>query len=346
MPGAIDFDATGTVHERTVGSLILATGFELFDATEVPGLSYGAHPRVLTHFDAERAMASNGPTGGALPLPDGVDHPEVVMVHCVGSLDPARRSYCSGTCCQEALKLNRMITERLPEASITHLYRELALPGKGAGDLLSEVHEAGRTSFARYQGLDAVSVTSAATDQLRVRWEAEGGSPQEKDADLVVLCTAMTPGKDNATLGRMLRVELDAHGFFRASHERIESVGSSVRGVYLAGSAQSPGDIREAMASGMAAAGQALAALVEGRELVISPVVARVDEDGCSGCGICVGQCPYKAVSVNAERRVAEVNPALCKGCGTCVAGCPSGAMEAVHFTDAQIQAEIGVLAS
>ncbi|NJD18721.1 MAG: CoB--CoM heterodisulfide reductase iron-sulfur subunit A family protein [Gemmatimonadetes bacterium] len=345
VAGAIDFDDQEAVHARAVGGVILATGFGLYEAEDLPGLARGRHPGVLTHFEAERALASNGPSGGALPLPEGTTAPSVVMVHCVGSLDPRRRSYCSSTCCQEALKLNRIITRRYADATITHLYRELALPGKGAGALLAEVNAEGNTTFARYRDLEAMEVTEGPHGGARVRYVAEGGGAPEVSADLVVLLTAMTPGRVGPELGAKLGVGLDDQGFFQASHERMDPVWSNVRGVYLAGSCQAPGDIREATASGMAAAGQALAALVEGRELVVSPVGARVDEAFCSGCGVCVGQCPYKAVSLNRERKKAEVNPPLCHACGTCVAACPSGAMEAIHFTDAQIQAEVAVLA-
>jgi heterodisulfide reductase subunit A len=75
------------------------------------------------------------------------------------------------------------------------------------------------------------------------------------------------------------------------------------------------------------------------------PIIAKVDEDLCSGCLICIGMCPYNAISVKQlnDRRVANVNPVLCMGCGTCAAACPSGAMQQQGFKDKQIFAQIKV---
>ena len=105
-------------------------------------------------------------------------------------------------------------------------------------------------------------------------------------------------------------------------------------------------DIQGAMNQGQAAAGHVLSGLVPGRKLEISPVVAAVDPQRCSGCKVCVGVCPYKAIAFDEVSAVARVNDVLCLGCGTCVAACPSGAILANHFTTGEILAEIAGLLS
>jgi heterodisulfide reductase subunit A len=120
-------------------------------------------------------------------------------------------------------------------------------------------------------------------------------------------------------------------------------VETNTDGVFLAGCAQSPKDVPDTVAHAGAAASMALALMDKG-EVVISPTTAIVTRERCVGCGDCIPVCPYTAIArVDGK---AEINAALCKGCGTCVATCPSGAIEALHFTDEQLVAQIeGVLA-
>ena len=102
-------------------------------------------------------------------------------------------------------------------------------------------------------------------------------------------------------------------------------------------------DVQKSISQGMAAAGYILSGLADGKKLQVEPIVAWVDQNRCSGCKICHGVCPFKAISLapteKGER--AEVNALLCHGCGTCVAACPSSAMKGCHFTHDQIVAEI-----
>jgi heterodisulfide reductase subunit A len=139
----------------------------------------------------------------------------------------------------------------------------------------------------------------------------------------------------------MLETNVDNTGFFEELHGRMNSAQSKVKGVYLAGTCQSPGDIQKAMNQGMAAAGYVLSGLVQGRKLEISPVRATIDEERCSGCRVCGSLCPYKAITFDAEKKVSMVNEVLCQGCGTCVAACPAGCIAGNHFTNDEIFAEI-----
>ena len=130
-------------------------------------------------------------------------------------------------------------------------------------------------------------------------------------------------------------------GFFAEGHTKTAPVNTNIEGIFIAGCAQGPKDIQSSISQGAAAAGQILSALVPGRKLELEVVTADIDEHACSGCAMCVGLCPYKAIVLDKEKNVAVVNAVLCKGCGTCVAACPSGAAKGKHFTTLQVFAEI-----
>ena len=162
--------------------------------------------------------------------------------------------------------------------------------------------------------------------------------------DTVILCPAVVPGNDIDRLAVILETAKDKNGFFEELHGRTDAGRSKIKGVYLAGSCHSPMDIKEAMSEGMAAAGYVLSGLVAGKKLSIDPISAAVEQERCSGCKVCIGVCPYKAILFDEEKEASFVNELLCQGCGTCAAACPSSAIKAIGFTNEEIFAEIGLM--
>ncbi|SNB44947.1 CoB--CoM heterodisulfide reductase iron-sulfur subunit A family protein [Geobacter sp. DSM 9736] len=336
----INYDDQERVIERNVGGIILATGASLLDCSSIPSLGYGTLPDVYTSLEFERLLSSTGPTGGEILRRDGSVPGSVAIIHCVGSLDPDHREYCSGICCQYAFKFNHLIGGKLPDARVHHFYREVALPDKSAFTLYHHARKSPNATFHRFESGDELAVTAGNKGGAVV---ISGESRVE--ADMVVLCPAVVPGPATAELGRLLDVTLDRFGFFEELHGRIDAARSKIKGVYLAGSCQAPMDIQKAALQGMAATGHVLSDLAEGRKLEIEPINAEIDEERCAGCKVCLTVCPYKAVSFDAEKEVSTVNAVLCHGCGTCVAACPAGAITGNHFTNKQIIEEIqGVL--
>jgi len=155
-------------------------------------------------------------------------------------------------------------------------------------------------------------------------------------ADLVVLAMAMRPAPGIEELAQKLKISKSEHGFLTEAHPKLRPVESLTAGIYLAGCAQAPRDIPETVAQASGAASM-VAALFASEKLQHEPIIAGVDEDICSGCGICLTVCPYDARKRNKEKRVAEVNEVLCEGCGACSAACPSGAAQQKNFTDPQL---------
>ena len=353
------FDEKEEIIERNAGSIILATGSALYDCGKISSLGYGKIPAVYNSIEFERILASNGPTEGKIKTPDGKEPQSFAIVHCVGSLDKNHKDYCSGICCEYAFKFNHIIRNKIPSAKIYHLYKEIVIPGKESGSLYRHAAEDKNTVFIRVSDINGMTVAEESGKKVFSisgacgsgggagggEIEKRGGEVSEKiSVDAVILCPAVVPGGDMDGLAGILEVVRDKNGFFEELHGRTDVGKSTIKGVYLAGSCHSPMDIKEAMSEGMAAAGYVLSGLVAGKKLSIDPISAVVNQERCSGCKVCIGVCPYKAISFDEKEEASLVNELLCQGCGTCAAACPSSAIKANGFTNEEIFAEIGIM--
>lgn len=340
MPGTILFDDKERLVERTIGAIIVAIGSKLYDCGNLTDLSYGKVPDIYTSLEFERIASANGPTAGEIRTADGRTPKSVAIVHCVGSLDPQHQPHCSGICCEYAFKFNRVLEHKLPGTKLLHLYKEINVAGKDDYSMLDRARKNSSASFVRYHDLDEIKISAAENGQ-KIAYRGADGRYASFRSDMIVLCPAMVGSEDSAGLAPMLDLSRNRAGFFEELNGRLHSAQSKVKGIYLAGTCQAPMDIRQTASQAMAAAGYVLSGLVEGKKLVIEPITAAVDEKRCSGCRVCGGVCPYKAISFAPDTQTSQVNALLCQGCGTCVAACPAGAIEGSHFTNAQIFAEI-----
>ncbi len=340
VPGAVRLEDQEQILERKVGAIIVAIGSKLYDCRNVTGLGYGSVGDVYTSLEFERLAAANGPTAGEIKTAACKTPKSIAIIHCVGSLDPRHQPHCSGICCEYAFKFNRIVEHKLPETRIHHFYKELIAAGKDDFSMLDHARANPNAEFLRYADLSDIRI-SAAESGHELGFRLADGQTGTIATDMVVLCPAMVGCDDASRLGEMMEVNRDRAGFFEELNGRLHSAQSKVKGIYLAGSCQAPMDIRAASGQAMAAAGYVLSGLVEGKKLTVEPISAAVDESRCSGCRICGGVCPYKAISFDSETETSKVNALLCHGCGTCVAACPAGAIQGNHFTNDQIFAEI-----
>ena len=165
-------------------------------------------------------------------------------------------------------------------------------------------------------------------------------------ADLVVLSPAIIPRPENTELAQQLKVPLNENGFFLEAHVKLRPVDFATEGFFLAGMAHSPKSISESIAQAYAAASRALT-IISKDKYTTEATIAEVNEELCSGCGICEATCPYGAIEMVTEVRdgkevkVSRVIEGTCKGCGSCTAACPSGAIEQKGFKRAQISSMV-----
>jgi heterodisulfide reductase subunit A len=334
---AIDYDDHEKILELTVGTIIVSTGFELFDATQKDEYGYGEYLNVVNLGEVERMLSSAGPTQGHVVRPSDLKEPEkIVYIQCVGSRDELTNRYCSRVCCMTAIKQARMIRDKTG-AQIWIFYIDLRTFGKGYEEFYESTSKAG-VNFIRGR---VGEILENKDQTLTVRGEDTLLSkPMElTDIDLVVLSTGVVPPAKAKDISKKLGLSESPDGFLMEAHPKLRPVDSFNDGIFVAGMAQGPKDIPDTVAQAKAAAAGAMALMGKGK-VSIEPYFSVVDEDKCAGCQVCISVCPYNAISVN-ERGLAEVNPAQCKGCGTCTSTCPSGAISSQHYTDGQISAMI-----
>lgn len=340
-PKAINYEMNDEVIEIDVGQILVATGYDIFDASCMAQFGYGKYDNVYSSLEFEMMLNSTGPTGGKVLTKDGREPKAVGIIHCIGSRDTNYHPYCSRVCCMYALKFAHLIHDRT-NAAIYQFYIDMRAFGKGYEEFYSRLLDEGITMI---RGKAAEVVESPAKNGyengLIIRCEDTLiGKFREIPVDIVILCNAIEPRRDSDIIRRLFSISKSPDGFFLERHPKLDPTSTTTDGVYIAGCAQGPKDIPDTVAQASSAAARILSLISKG-EVEIDPVRALVQEEYCSGCRICNNLCPYTAIEYIEEKKVSHVNEALCKGCGTCVAACPSGAMTGQGFTDAQILAEL-----
>jgi heterodisulfide reductase subunit A len=324
--------------ELEVGSIVVATGFDVFDASMKPEYGYGLYDNVITGLEFERLSSPSGPTGGQIGL-NGKVPQDVVFIHCVGSRDRnLGNPYCSRICCMYTAKQAHLVRAKLPEARITVFYTDMRAFGKG----FEEFYDRVRQERVLYRRGNPSEIYKRG-DRLVVRAEDTLlGEAIEVEADLVVLATGIVPRGDTGQVATLLKLPSSDDGFFMELHPKLRPVDTSTDGVYLGGCCQGPKDIADTVAQAKAAASSALIPLSLGKVRVES-VTCAIDPLLCSGCGLCAEVCVYGALALDERRGVMAANQVLCKGCAACATSCPSGAIVVKHFTPDQILAEVEV---
>ena len=338
---AIKHDMQDEVVELEVGSIILASGFKSFDARRIPAYGYGRYPNIITALEFERMVNASGPTGGKIKLADGQEPKAVGIIHCVGSRDENYNEFCSRVCCMYSLKFAHLIKEKT-KADIYDFYIDMRCFGKGYEEFYHRLLEEG-AKFIRGRVSEVTDFAASKEEEGRLIIRVEDtllGTVRRIPVDMVILATGLEPSLDHNKLAKIFNISCSQDAFFLERHPKLAPMSTFSDGIFLAGACQAPRDIPDTVAQAGGAAAEALA-LADKGIFALEPITAEIDKDLCAGCQVCVGLCPFTAITYDKEKGISIVNDALCKGCGTCVAACPSGAAQQKHFRDLQIFAEI-----
>jgi heterodisulfide reductase subunit A len=316
------------------GTIIVATGFREID---VKGkYLYGENKNVISQTELETWFKEGFPRKPR----------NVVFINCVGAMDE-ERSYCCRVGCGVSVKNAKLIGERFPEAKIYILYRDMRVFGKEEEEYYSDVLVNHHVTTIRYAADRKPQVVSDEKGQVTVRvFDDISREEITIEPDLVVL-TINTEGEVlTEKLKNMLKVPVDAGGFFIEAHAKIRPLDFSTSGIYLCGAAHYPKSLIDSIAQAEGAASRAAIPIMQ-EKMKGEGIISEVNEDLCRGCGICETVCAYSAIEMKPREPsglVAEVNKALCKGCGACAGACLSGAIEQKGYKDKQINAMIGAL--
>ncbi len=340
---AINFEQEPEEIELEVGAIIVSTGYDIYFPYDDPLYGYGEYSNVLTSLEFERLILAAGPTGGkVLRASDGKKPHTVAFIQCVGSRDTNKYPYCSNFCCMYTLKHAVQLKEKYKDdVEVYVFYMDVRSNFKGFEEFYQRARELG-ANFVR--GRASRIFEDPETKNLIIYAEDIGlGQPVEFEAEMVVLATAAVAKKGTDEMARILNLTRGADGFFMESHPKLKPIDAPTDGIFLAGACQGPKDIPYSVSQGSGAASRA-ATVISKPTWKIEPIIAVVDPDKCRNtktkCGICAEKCPYGAIKVE-EGQPARVTTAMCHGCGTCVAECPADAITQMHFTDAQIFAQI-----
>jgi heterodisulfide reductase subunit A len=311
------------------GVTILATGGQSYIPTEY---GYGRHPDIYLSADLDQAIATRNPRV--------IGANQAVFIQCVGSREP-ERPYCSRVCCTRAVGSALVLKDLNPTMDVFIMYRDMRTYGE-LEDLYQQAREEG-IMFIRFdpENKPQVEITPEGRLEVMVHDPILDRLLKLKP-DVINLASAILPNPVQ-DLAEFFKVPLSAEGFFQEAHAKLRPVDFAADGVYVAGLAHYPKPLDETIAQAKAAA--ARAATVLAREMVeAEPLVSRVDQDLCLGCGFCTLACPFGAmrlVQIPGKGFRSENQPAYCKGCGVCAAGCPAHAIDMLHFRDRQILAAI-----
>jgi len=334
-----NFNVNTTEGNFDVGTIVMAVGSDVYIPDQEFG--YNKFENVITNQKLEDILKESK---DEIKI-SGKTPETVVFIQCVGSRDPEKNPGCSRYCCPTTIK--QAVKLRENGVNVVVLHRDMRTVGSKAEEQYRQARAKG-VKFIRYtpERLPVVKGKNGAADHVEIL-ELALNRTLAVGADCVVLACGMVPKEESfKKLHDILKVPFGEDGFFMERHAKLGPVETTTEGVYLAGCASGPKDISDSVAQGSATAAK-VASVISRDSASLDPITCYVEQYLCRACGECVKVCEYHApslVDIAPGMKAAEINQALCKGCGTCASLCPTGAIDAHHFTEIQINSMLDAL--
>jgi heterodisulfide reductase subunit A-like polyferredoxin len=253
---AIDLDMEPRSEEYRVGSVVVSTGFRLFPPEVQERYGYGKFKNVITAMQMDRLVAPTRPYNSVVRPSDGKVPDNIAYVFCAGSRDrTADNPICSRVCCMYSIKQAQLVMGSLPVADVTMYHIDIRAFGKG----YDEFYEQTKGMGVRFVKGKVAKIEERPNGNLVVRYEdiEGGGRVLEKEHDLVVLSVGIIPNPDYLGLFDGEGLGGDDLLFVREPEENINPARTTIKGVFVAGSASGPMDIPDTILHSGAAAAQA-----------------------------------------------------------------------------------------
>ncbi len=310
----------GKKNTYKAGAIIFAAGAQYFYPEGM--YNYEADDRIITQLEFEQMLSQNK-----------LNAREIIFIQCVGSRNE-ERPYCARFCCPTTFKNVIWLKKSNPDLKITVIFR-------GLTEYIREYDEALNLGvlFIRYDPKEQPEIEG---NYVYVKDEKTDKS-FEIPYDLMVLATPLIPRDEAKEWGKILRLPVDEYGFIIEPHIKLRPDRFAPDGIFVAGSVHWAGMIGDSISQGYSAAARAYS-LVQQEIIERQPVIAEIDPQVCRGCGRCLDECPFQAISMIEEDggfKHAEINEFLCKGCGMCSVVCICGAASVVHLSDEQLDAVV-----
>jgi heterodisulfide reductase subunit A len=266
-PGAIDFDQQDEMVEIDAGAVILATGYEVFDARLKPEYGYGRYLNVITSIEYERILSAGGPFKGHIQRPsDGKEPAKMAWIQCVGSRDASIGcEYCSYVCCMYATKQAMISKEHDKDIEPTIFYIDMRAPGKSFERYYERARTTGGVRYVR--SMISRVLEHPETHDLDLTYVDESGEMQTETFDMVILSVGLRPDPAFRELADKFGIRLNRFGFVES--QPLDAVSTSVPGVFACGVIQSPKGIPSSVLQGSSAAGAATSLLSEARGTLV-----------------------------------------------------------------------------
>jgi heterodisulfide reductase subunit A len=250
---AIDLTMRDQQLSVTAGSVVVSTGFKLFQPLRKPQYGYGRFPNVITAMQMDRLLSPTRPYNTVLRPSDGKIPDNIAYVLCAGSRDcQVGNELCSRVCCMYTVKQAQLIMGALPVADVTVYYIDVRAFGKG----FEEFYQQSAAMGVNYVKGKVANVDEGPNGNLIVRYEsiAGDGGVVEAEHDLVVLSVGMMPNPDALGLFSKEQLESDAHHYVQEIDEDYSPARTSIEGVFAAGSTAAVMDIPDTILHSSAAA--------------------------------------------------------------------------------------------
>lgn len=269
---AIRHDEVERIETINVGAVILAPGYQVYNARLSEEFGFGRFPNVVTALQFERLLSASGPTGGHVQRPsDGVRPKRIAFLQCIGSRDQTH-DYCSAVCCMYAAKEAIMAKEHEPDTDVHIFMLDMRAFSKGYEEYYRRAQEKYGVHYHRCR-ISALREDPETRDLIlryadSGQWSVDGdqsdhGRLTTDHFDLVVLSVGMEMSPAVRKLGRDLGLELDAYGF--CATVQFDPLQTSRPGLYAVGPFREPKDIPETVVEASGAAAQAAALLAPAR---------------------------------------------------------------------------------
>ena len=299
---AINFDDTAQEIELDVGSVIVATGFDVYNASAIPSYGYGLHENVVTNMELERILNATGPTRGHIVRPSDHKAPrKIAFIQCVGSRGEGGEAgcqYCSRFCCMNAVKDSLLVKQHEPDIEkIFFFYIDLRAAGKGFEEFYQRSRQMPEIEYVR--GRPSKILEDPRTKDPIIFYEnCETGQVSKVSVDMAVLSAGAIASESNQGLAEVLGIDLDENGFFGVDPKYGSPLHTVKEGIYVCGCAAGINDISDSVTQGSGAAAQAERYVAKFRIKKEPQEIKEIDSSGPPRVGVFLCHCGINIAGV------------------------------------------------